>query len=1031
MKSLPKVILVLLCLLSGHIIIAQNSKFTLFADSLFQYLNKTEITTNILYDRAFPLSELHGYNSAVDTVTTDFLEQSYLEIYNAAFSRSSLINPDDLSYIQEVENFQNRVPVGVFDYSFNWIDTLAIQHNLISQTNGMFYDVPGRTQSPYILKRAQMAAPMYENLSAGDITFSLPSYFILSNSGLTVQSVQLSFPGVGTAILLPNTQASLSFYQAGDFTGLITVSYTNGTSFTNIFLLTITGSSGSSSRIMGAIEPCYKKIIKSEVAFQGYEETQGYIGQNELNFYYRLNDPSLNCNNSEQMLKKPIILIDGFDPTDKRDATDIYNNLLNYKDALSNTINFARQLRLDGYDVIIVNIPKYIEGTRTLFGWLTVPRIVRGGGDYIERNAMVLVEIIKYVKSRTIDPIQEKVVIVGPSMGGQISRYALRWMEMNGQDHNCKLWISMDSPHLGAVLPIGEQNLVAQLADVSKEAKKSLNRQINIPAARQQLIHHHTANSETPVGSPGFHTRYYDKLNGVGWDAIGKGWPQNLKKVAVTSGAHNGLQQAPGASCADALKIKVRLRRWVTLLLPFTSGNKLQAWIKFSPDQAAGRCIVSNFGFYSFWGDITWPTFGTHSGPYNKSIDLLPAGWYPGFKELSDNLKSKTFIKMESDLYVENHAHIPTASALAYGKGPTPNLNRKWDDDVTQASLNLVCAGEIPFDAYQGPYNFNMRHDELFEAQAQFLMNEITGATNPIFDVIQGPTRICNTAVYKVPNLPPNAFVTWEIPQSAASTLQLSPNTPNTNELTITNLKTSAVNITLTARISNVPGCSATFGKDIYNDNDNSSTQTGNFYQASCLFYNVSHPSQSGNLTGAPIFLHQGCMTYINLYNVYGRTVSLASGSGQPLYWGYTPPTSSSGTGQLLLQLPLGSGGIPFTFNINNPEACYQKSVLFFSYSNNGRYAFVAVPNPAKDMLIVTANEDAEYLAEKGMASAKADLQFTMNIYDMNTQVLVMTAKSNKGSLQHKLNISRLKSGYYALKITAGEQVETIKFLKE
>lgn len=86
-----------------------------------------------------------------------------------------------------------------------------------------------------------------------------------------------------------------------------------------------------------------------------------------------------------------------------------------------------------------------------------------GGGDYdiiyldfsdgaalIQHNAMVLVELLEWMNqfnNRSLDA-QENIV-VGASMGGQVARFALAWMEQQGLCHNTKLYVSIDSPHRG------------------------------------------------------------------------------------------------------------------------------------------------------------------------------------------------------------------------------------------------------------------------------------------------------------------------------------------------------------------------------------------------------------------------------------------------------------------------------------------------------------------------------------------------------------------------------------------------------
>lgn len=307
--------------------------------------------------------------------------------------------------------------------------------------------------------------------------------------------------------------------------------------------------------------------------------------------------------------------------------------------------------------------------------------------------------------------------------------------------------------------------------------------------------------------------------------------------------------------------------------------------------------------------------------------------------------------------------------------------------------------------------------------------------TTPTYNFsISGPDLICNTADYSIPNLPAGASVSWAINPSAA-VLQLSPNTPNINELRITNQKWHGFSTTLIATITGLPcGVTATAAKSIANDNDNSASTTYSYYQEACTFYNVSHPSESGTITSnsSPVFVHQGCMVYVNLGDMTGRTVTF-TGSTQPLYWSFGSTFYAQNT--LYFQLPLGSGGIPFTFTISGNGACYEKTLLFFSISNNGRYAssgytFDVAPNPVKNVLKITATKATKESTPKTEKVESRGLQYSINIYDANTNNLVLTQKDVKSSI-HSVNVSKLRAGFYILQIIEAGKVQTLKFLKE
>lgn len=297
---------------------------------------------------------------------------------------------------------------------------------------------------------------------------------------------------------------------------------------------------------------------------------------------------------------------------------------------------------------------------------------------------------------------------------------------------------------------------------------------------------------------------------------------------------------------------------------------------------------------------------------------------------------------------------------------------------------------------------------------------------------ISGPTIICSTAQYLIPNLPNGATVIWSIQSSAGPVLQLSPDTPIPNHLRITNQRWYSVSTTLTALISNL-GCGVpnqTITKIITNDNSTSASVPYSYYQEACTFYNVYHPSQSGTVTSnsSPVFVHQGCMVYVNLGDMTGRTVTLGGG-GTPLLWGVGSTSYYPNT--LYFKLPLGSGGIPFTFNITGDGACYSRSLLFFSYNNNSRYAYAASPNPANNQLTLTVKENEEYVVNSNEKTRSDNSKTTLNIFDMNTSKLYFSQQVLSGSGQHTLNISSLRPGYYVLQVINGEDIQSIKFKKE
>lgn len=466
----------------------------------------------------------------------------------------------------------------------------------------------------------------------------------------------------------------------------------------------------------------------------------------------------------------------------------------------------------------------------------------------------------------------------------------------------------------------------------------------------------------------------------------------------------------------------------------------------------ASESSALNEGFSDIWGASVeaWAAPGKQRWLIGEEVTLLTPGYLrsmnnpnSGAIKPSPDTYGGTYWNNDPDAHFRSGVLNKWYYILAQGESGTNDLGNTYN----VKGLGMNDAARIAYLTEQllnSTANYAMARTMSIQAAVQLFgkcsLAEVS-VTNAWYAVgvgaqfvqnytINGNTIICNSAVYNIPGLPGGASVIWSIPASAGSVLQLAPNTPAPNQLTITNQKWYGINTFLSANVVGY-GCAL---KNIVNDNSTSASVPYSYYQEACYFYNVYHSSQSGtiNSNSSPVFVHQGCMVYVALGDMTGRTVSV-SGPAQPMFWTVTGSTSyfPNSSSTLMFQLPLGSGGVPFTFQITGNGACYTRTLLFFSYSNNGRYTYATVPNPVKDLLTVTVKENEEYLVSNKLTSEKDKLQFTMNIYDVNTSRLQLRHRSAVGSMQHQLNTSRLNPGYYILEITDGEQKQSIKFLKE
>lgn len=126
------------------------------------------------------------------------------------------------------------------------------------------------------------------------------------------------------------------------------------------------------------------------------------------------------------------------------------------------------------------------------------------GADWIQRNGELTRSVIKEVnRIKALHGSTEPNAVLGISMGGVVSRYALATMEQNNENHDVKQWISFDAPHNGAYFPESYQLFLSHLGhfEIGKRRRnrKPIREWVSLidysmkifenPAPRQMLYH--------------------------------------------------------------------------------------------------------------------------------------------------------------------------------------------------------------------------------------------------------------------------------------------------------------------------------------------------------------------------------------------------------------------------------------------------------------------------------------------------------------------------------------------------------------
>jgi hypothetical protein len=311
----------------------------------------------------------------------------------------------------------------------------------------------------------------------------------------------------------------------------------------------------------------------------------------------------------------PVVVVEGFDLDNSMDWPVLYD--------LLNQQNLIEDMRIAGFDAVVLN---FTEAT-----------------EYIQRNAFVLTELLSQLGASL--PAGRSFVVVGASMGGLVSRYALTWMESQGLDHRVRTWISFDSPQGGANIPLGIQHWVRFFESESSEAA-FLRSRLDTPAARQMLLYHHTATGGGAAAADPLRAAWLADMAAAG------GWPAQARKVAVVNGSGAMQDQGfgPGAQIIDYT---------YRSFLVDVDGN---VWAV--PDGGPSRTIFDG-GI-----NVIWPLPDTYQ-TVNVGGTVPWDGAPGGSRDSMAQMDAVTAPYGDIIALHDDHCFIPTVSALALeGVGP-------------------------------------------------------------------------------------------------------------------------------------------------------------------------------------------------------------------------------------------------------------------------------------------------------------------------------------------------------------------------
>lgn len=1010
---------------------------------VFHHVNKSQISTGLLRDYGIEFLNLDNYTGTAlhdsNYVAMDEWRMLYTSLYSSQINGGA-----NMLYLDTVNRLINKfnyssMPISFIGlhYSYNKLRDDAVTNNLMYVSNDQLYDVSGRTQTPYESRELFAVAPIRQAALTGNNSFIFRPELFLSNTGKTISSIAYDAAGGNNYQTIGfNTSFNVYYSSTGFYNFNIRITYTdNSVRYSHTKVVVYQNPGGGNINARYGTRPVSSEIVGATKAYLGV------FAEGDITI-------DLAVSNTTGQIRKPLIVVEGFDPYNFSGYNQYIPSLNTDENALQAiTLNSGLD-NVNEYDLIFLN---YKNGT-----------------DYIQRNAFLLERVIEIVNNRktTWNGVRQQNVIIGLSMGGLVARYALRDMEINNFDHETRLFISHDSPHWGANVPVGAQAAVQHLApwkiinaggsfpwiswrDMFPQAVDALNL-FNSPAAKQMVIQRYILSNQTLTADNSVHTSFLSELNQLGW-------PVNCRNLTISNGACNGAR--PFADNSTMFTIdgsrsmtyfgnlwrsflitlgspfqsiglingwgNPQFNNWAMLwqfpLSLFATGSSIDLDFKVRAVPVSGTQEIYRGDVYSrkkiLWLiDVNNYFIKCHviSTTGMLPLDNAPGGIYDvdqfgiSASTISSQLPSFFQGYVQATTLQPKFCFVPTVSSLAVAN-PETNLR-------TNICTNLSCLKPTNVSDFFAPQQ-NELHISYTQASTDWILQQqdpfvtctrhcATGIT------ISGDNSFCTTSTnYSITNLPQGATVTWTA--SPSGTVMI--NSPNSAQTTVT--KTNDGLFTLIATVNNVCDGQITITKQ--------NIQVG--------LPTIDLVTFSNGANGGQYF----CTSHVG--NQFELLLSFLPGSGSVEYrilnWPalnvvYTSPTSyplggsipvyyipSPGWYLLEVKVTTTCGSSPWTgFEVEYVDCSMMKENQYFSIQ--------ASPNPTQGDLYVKIEDEQD---EVKALSKDATVQF--ELVDVYTNQRVRQWKFKNDQQQFMLDVRGLRKGIYVLTASKGKYRQSKKIV--
>lgn len=715
---------------------------SIFNDHPFSQLDSSSlITSGVFWDRIIPHVDFESFQGAIDAEATNssVFHQTYLDV-KSAFIEDTLIGYQD--YMEIYNGFaitKDALPISFYSLEYQKLKKHSLDSGLINIVDSQFVINPLSQENPFLSQyfwQISSKADIVPNNKTFDVI--LPEILSINNlkGSQITSSISIDFDdGLGFRNIYMDSIIKVYYSGEGDKEKMIRLKFSNGSGILNYAHLKWKTASSSNSchpPVDNAPWPddylSYSfttgiPLLSSQthIVFQQVDNliksSQTYLGvaaYGKVYIKYYQGAPA-----SPQQFNKPLIFIEGIDfgqaylkkNSHQAHSYDPLQNSLRLgevgwptlwgcdsKYPFQKTPAYLDSLRNEGYDIIMLDF--------------------FNGADYMQRNAFLLIELINRINQNKNS--DEQIVIIGASMGGQIARWALNYMEQNNMDHCVRLFCSFDSPWKGAHIPLSLQSFVKYSGTELQNANalEKLN-DLRKPATKQMLLYHidhcdaHFAsktlfgkkkwnvsynfpNTQTNGADPLF-DQFYQEVFDMG------DFPLKCRNIAMINGNNQGIKEfSDGQNFLHYDQSCWGLKNKVNLYA-----------------QGAGNNIISElnagYPFKEIW-EKRYKTFNA------LNLDNSPGGYRGDFLEVQVSIKDglKKLGCNHNPLLNHNQAtFVPAASAMAL-------TNDDWDYKLKGQIREYSCftSNLTNFEAFFAPLT-NEKHVEISDDNMIWLLNQI------------------------------------------------------------------------------------------------------------------------------------------------------------------------------------------------------------------------------------------------------------------------------------------------------------------